>query len=173
MELIEKDISISDIKPGMFIKLDYTKADGSSGTYSVLVVDENRTNERAREAQLHAYNVDGVSDEDIVDFLFGLEYPVEVDIDDNEINLPVLSASDAYDLLEDITVINRPYRIFTLSSIGSIKKVTIELPSFVSEFVSKNFFIKSSTDKDLLLEALIEENYEEIGKLESKQKTLR
>lgn len=168
MNIIEKNINVSDVEPGMFIKLDYTKSDGSSGEYSVLVVDPNRTNERASTPQLHGYNLDGVIDEVVVEFLFGLNYPIEIDIYDSEIKLPVLTASDAYDMLGEITTIDRPYRIFNISGISSVKRVTIELPSEVKQFVSKNFLVISDDDKTELLEALIEEDYDRIRNLNKK-----
>jgi hypothetical protein len=121
--IIEKNININDVLPGMFIKFSYTKADGSSGEYSVLVVDPNVTPTRARSAQLHGYNVEGVTDDDVIDFLLNLND----ENTDKNIRLPILTEQEAYDLLSSVAQMDRPYRSFTLTNIGSISQVTLEV----------------------------------------------
>jgi hypothetical protein len=161
----EKSISVNEITPGMFVKFSYTKSDGSSGNYSILVVDPYVTSERAKSPQLHGYNADGVSEEQIVEFLFGLNYPVTVDVNNEEVLLPELSQQDAYDLLKSIVTIERPYRSFTLSNIGSVYQVTIELPNEVFSFVDSNIELSSNTLKNQFVELLDNKNYLGIAKL--------
>lgn len=163
--IVERNIAINEILPGMFVKFSYTKSDGLSGDYSILVVDPYVTSARAKSPQLHGYNVDGVSEEKIIEFLFDLNYPVTVDVNNQEVLLPELSQQDAYDLLKSVASIERPYRSFTLNSIGSVYKVSIELPSEVFSSATSNIELSSNTLKTQFVDLLNKKNYLGIAKL--------
>ena len=57
-------IGVSNVTSGMIVQFNYTKLNGDSGQYTILVVDPYRKNDRATEYQLHGYDVKDMSDEE-------------------------------------------------------------------------------------------------------------
>lgn len=161
LSIEERSVGKTDLKPGMLIKFGYTKADNTAGTYSLLVVDPKRISERSRSPQLHGYNVDGVSDTDIIDFLTRLDYPIILDVKSNELRLPELPIQDAYDSLNSVATVDRPYRIFTLDKIGTINRIIIELPDEVSSILGQlKVVISNLQSKEQVIRLLDVADYE-------------
>lgn len=163
LRIEERFVGKYQLVPGMLVRLSYTKSDNTFGTYSILVVDPNRTSERSRSTQLHGYNVDGISDADIINFLVQLNYPIIVDTQKQELRLPELSIQDAYDSLKSATSLERPYRIFTLSNVGSIKQIVIELQDEVREILGNEIiFIENKRSKERVIQILNDEDFESL-----------
>lgn len=173
LRIEERSVSKANLKPGMLIRFGYTKADNTSGVYSLLVVDPNRTSERSRSPQLHGYNVDGMDDTDIINFLVELKYPIVLDPKRRELRLPQMSISDAYDSLKSAVSLDRPYRIFTLENVGTINQVFVELPDEIVDVVINEVTISNKISKSNVLEFLTNNDFESLRKVPEIEKAIQ
>jgi hypothetical protein len=108
-------IPLGDVTSGMIVEFTYTKSDGSSKTYKVLVIDPYRKNDRAKEPQLHAFLVEDLSDDELSQFL------ETISTEDG------LNTDGAYENFKSSSFVkNRSYRTFNISNITSVRQLISE-----------------------------------------------
>jgi hypothetical protein len=108
-------IPLSEVTSGMIVEFTYTKSDGSSKLYKVIVVDSYRKNDRAKEPQLHAFLIEDLSDVELSQFL------ETITTEDG------LNTNRAYENFKSSNFVkNRSYRTFNISSITSVKQLISE-----------------------------------------------
>lgn len=120
-------IGIGNVKPGMMIQFNYKKTSGESGTYTVLVVDPDRQNERAKEPQLHGFVIDELSDKELIDFFTLFGKTVKLDYDDRRASVvEELNTDEAYTAFKSSKYVkDRSYRTFNLSGMSSIRQILV------------------------------------------------
>jgi hypothetical protein len=120
-------ININSVESGMMIQFNYTKKSGDSGNYVVLVVDPNRTNERATEAQLHGFVIDELTDSELIEFFSSFNKSINLDYDDRRAKVVEgLNTDEAYDAFSTSKYVqNRSYRTFNLSGISQVRQILI------------------------------------------------
>lgn len=120
-------IGIKSVKPGMMIQFNYSKKSGGSESYVVLVVDPNRTNERALEPQLHGFVIDELSDEELIEFFTSFGKSTKLDYTDRRASvIEDLNTDEAYKTFKSSRYVkNRSYRTFNLSGISSVRQILI------------------------------------------------
>jgi len=122
-------ISISSVESGMMIQFNYKKKSGGSGSYVVLVVDPNRTNEHASEAQLHGFVIDELTDKELIEFFASFGKSTKLDYEDRKASVvEELNTDEAYNkFLNSKYVEKRSYRTFNLSGISQVRQILIGL----------------------------------------------
>lgn len=123
-----KPISIDRIKSGMLLEFKYTKLTGEDDTYTILVVDPKRKNDHAREPQVHAYLIDDLDEDTLIEFMeaFTAEIQLGTDEEKKEILIEELNTDDSYFFfLSSQFAENRMYRTFNRSKMRSIKQILI------------------------------------------------
>lgn len=120
-------ISLNNVQSGMMIQFNYKKKSGERGQYIVLVVDPNRTNERATEPQLHGFVIKELSDKELVDFFNSFETDVKLTSEDKrEPVIKELNTDEAYSKFKSSKYIeDRSYRTFNLSSISQVRQILV------------------------------------------------
>lgn len=120
-------ININSVESGMMIQFSYTKKSGDSGNYVVLVVDPNRTNERATEPQLHGFVIDELTDSELIEFFSSFNKSINLDYDDRRAKVVEgLNTDEAYDAFSTSKYVqNRSYRTFNLSGISQVRQILI------------------------------------------------
>lgn len=120
-------ISINNVKSGMMIQFNYSKKSGGSGTYTVLVVDPNRTNERATEPQLHGFVIDELSDTQLIDFFASFNKTIRMDYENRRASVVEgLNTDEAYKTFASSKYVKeRSYRTFNLSSMSQVRQVLL------------------------------------------------
>lgn len=120
-------IGVNNIKSGMMIDFIYKKKSGGSGSYVVLVVDPNRKNDRATEAQLHGFVIDQLSDEELIEFFTSFGKSVNLDYTDKRASIVEdLNTDDAYTkFVSSKYVGNRSYRTFNLSGMSGVRQILL------------------------------------------------
>jgi hypothetical protein len=120
-------IGLDDVKPGMMIQINYTKKSGDSGNYVVLVVDPNRTNERATEPQLHGFVIDELTDSQLIEFFATFGKSINIDYEDRRASvIEGLNTDEAYDAFSTSKYVqNRSYRTFNLSGISQVRQILV------------------------------------------------
>lgn len=160
LEIVEKNIPISSIKPGMLINLRYSKTSGGGGGYFVFVINPNRTDLRTNTPQLHAYNFGGIVNESqFINILVNLSSAVVLDSVNKELRLEAISDTEAYEAKYLISsVAERPYKRFNIAGIGSTTQLLIELPSIVDAVINRNVVISNQASKRKLFTCLQEDD---------------
>lgn len=120
-------ISQSDLKPGIMIEFNYTKADGSANKYQALVIDPNRKNEHAREPQLHAVLIEDMDDSQLLQLFSIFRKPINFDPDNREGSVvESLNDDDAYgEFVGSRYAQTRKYRTFNLSGISQLRQILL------------------------------------------------
>jgi hypothetical protein len=120
-------ISLNNVKPGMMIQFNYSKKSGGSGSYTVLVVDPDKTNERATEPQLHGFVIDELSDSQLIDFFASFNKSINLDYEDRRASvIEGLNTDEAYQSFSTSKyVTNRSYRTFNRSGISQVRQILV------------------------------------------------
>lgn len=120
-------ISIRDVSPGMMIEFNYSKKDGGSGQYLVLVVDPSRKNERATEEQLHGFVIDNLTDSQLVEFFTSFGKSIKLDYSNRRASIiEDLNTDEAYAMFANSKYVkNRSYRTFNLSGISKVRQILL------------------------------------------------
>lgn len=123
-------IGVSNVTSGMIVQFNYTKLNGDSNQYVVLVVDPYRKNERAREHQLHGYDVKDMSDEELITFATTFSSRIQIDpVERRKELVGDLNTQDAYETFRSSQFSQgRPYRTFNLSKITQMRQILIGSP---------------------------------------------
>ena len=109
------------------ITFDYSKREGGSGNYTVLVVDPNRQNSHANEPQLHGFVIDELSDSELIEFFSSFRKGIRLDYEDRRASvIEELNTDEAYTAFKSSKYVkNRTYRTFNLSGMKTIKQILI------------------------------------------------
>lgn len=120
-------INIGNVESGMMIQFSYTKKSGGSGQYTVLVVDPNRTNDRATEPQLHGFVIDELSDKELIEFFSSFETSIEISPDNRRVPIvKELNTDEAYSKFASSKYVkNRSYRTFNISGISQVRQILV------------------------------------------------
>lgn len=120
-------IGLNSVKSGMMVQFNYIKKSGDSGSYVVLVVDPNRTNERATEPQLHGFVIDELSDLQLIEFFASFGKSIKFDYEDRRASVVEgLDTDEAYELFSNSKYVEkRSYRTFNLSGISQVRQILI------------------------------------------------
>ena len=120
-------ISLNDVKPGMMVQFSYSKKSGGSGVYTVLVVDPDRTNERATEAQLHGFVIDELTDSQLIEFFAAFGKSINIDYEDRRASIVRdLNTDEAYAAFSTSKYVqNRSYRTFNRSAISQVRQILV------------------------------------------------
>jgi hypothetical protein len=120
-------INLNDVKPGMMVQFTYTKKSGGSGSYTVLVVDPDRTNERATEPQLHGFVIDELTDSQLIEFFTSFGKSINLDYEDRRASVVEgINTDEAYTTFSTSKyVTNRSYRTFNRSSISQVRQILV------------------------------------------------
>lgn len=123
-------ISLSNVRPGMIVQFNYTKLSGDSGSYVVLVIDPSRQNTHARELQLHGYDIQDMTDEELITFISNLRKSIQFDPEfRNRSIVSDLDSDEAYEtFMSSRFKDSRPYRTFNLSKINQLRQVLLGSP---------------------------------------------
>lgn len=124
-------IGIANVKPGMMIDFSYTKSSGGSGRYTVLVVDPNRKNSHAKEAQLHGFVIDELGDRELIEFFTSFRKTVNISgVEDRRASIVEdLNSDEAYNTFKTSKYVdNRSYRTFNLSGMSSVRQILMGEP---------------------------------------------
>ena len=123
-------IGVSNVTSGMIVQFNYTKLNGDSGQYTILVVDPYRKNDRATEYQLHGYDVKDMSDEELVQFASTFQSRLSIDPTNRRRELVSdLNTQEAYETFRSSEFSqDRSYRTFNLSKISQMRQVLIGSP---------------------------------------------
>lgn len=123
-------ISISNVKPGMLLEFNYTKKDGGSGQYTVLVIDPDRKNDHSMESLLHAIDISGMSDEEIIETLASFQTQIDLGVDSEEDRkkqvVKDVNTQQAYVNLQDSKFRERRrYRTFIRNSVSRPRQILL------------------------------------------------
>lgn len=160
LEIVEKNIPTSNIKPGMLINLRYSKVAGGGGSYFVFVINPNKPDTRTNTPQLHAYNFGGVVNESqFINILVNLSSAVVLDPVNKELRLESVSDTEAYEAQYLVlSTSDKPYKRFNIGGIGSSTQLLIVLPPIVDSIISGNVVISNQASKRKLFACLQEED---------------
>lgn len=120
-------IGLGDVKPGMMVEFNYSKKEGGSGRYVVLVVDPNKKNDRATEPQLHGFVIGDLTDSQLIEFFASFGTNVKLDYEDRRASVVEnLNTQEAYTRFTSSKYVrDRSYRTFNLSGIKKVRQVLI------------------------------------------------
>lgn len=120
-------IGLSNVKPGMMVQFSYTKKEGGSGSYVVLVVDPDRKNERATETQLHGFVIQDMSDAELIEFFSSFKKRTTIDVENRDASIiEDLNTDDAYEAFKSSKYVkDRSYRTFNRSRIGQLRQILL------------------------------------------------
>lgn len=120
-------IKLDDVKPGMMVEFFYKKVSGDSSNYIVLVVDPNRTNDRATQPQLHGFVIDKLSDRELVEFFMSFRKTTKFDYDDRRASVvEELNTDEAYATFASSKyVTDRKYRTFNRTGISQLRQILL------------------------------------------------
>ena len=108
-------IAKNNIQSGMLLEFSYAKIkDGSTGTYTVLVIDPIKKNETTGNEQLHALLVDDLSDMQLIQLITKLGN-FEFDPDNRAAPITNLQSDEAYTKYLGTVKSERRYRTFKYS----------------------------------------------------------
>jgi hypothetical protein len=111
----------------MMVQFSYSKKSGGSGVYTVLVVDPDRTNERATEAQLHGFVIDELTDSQLIEFFAAFGKSINIDYEDRRASIVRdLNTDEAYTAFSTSKYVqNRSYRTFNRSAISQVRQILV------------------------------------------------
>lgn len=120
-------ISLNNINPGMMIEFNYSKKDGGSGTYIVLVVDPKKENPHTKEPQLHGFIINDLNDEELINFFSSFGKSVKLDYEDRRASVVEgLNSDEAYEKFRSSKYVkDRSYRTFNTKTMSSVRQVLI------------------------------------------------
>lgn len=120
-------IALTDVESGMMVQFNYLKKSGETGQYIVLVVDPNRTNTRATEAQLHGFIIDQLSDEELIEFFSSFRKNIKMNYEDRRASIVEgLDTDEAYETFRASKFVkDRTYRTFNLSGISGLRQILL------------------------------------------------
>jgi hypothetical protein len=120
-------ISLSNVQSGMMIQFNYAKKSGGSGTYTVLVVDPTRKNERATEPQLHGFVIQELTDAELIDFFASFRTSINFDYEDRRASVVQgLNTDEAYATFAGSRYVkDRSYRTFNLSGMSQVRQILL------------------------------------------------
>ena len=119
-------IALNKVRPGMMVEFNYSKKDGGSGKYVVLVIDPEKTNDHARESQLHGCVIGELTDEQLVSFFASFRKPVQMGTDRRASVVEGLDSDEAYDaFMSSAFAKDRPYRTFNRSGISQMRQILL------------------------------------------------
>lgn len=156
LEIVEKSIPLSTVRPGMLISLTYSKVSGGGGNYFVFVINPNRVDIRTNTPQLHAYNFGGtVNESQFINILVNLSAGVVLDSVNKELRLEAVSDTEAYEAKYLIlSTGDRPYKRFNLSGIGNLTQFSIVLPEVLDDLLRGSVVIANQSSKRQLFTCL-------------------
>lgn len=162
LEIVEKNIPISTVRPGMLISLTYSKVSGGGGNYFVFVINPNRPDTRTKTPQLHAYNFGGVVNESqFINILVNLSAALIVDSVNKELRLEAISDTEAYEAKYVVlSAGERPYKRFNLSGIGNVTQFSLVLPDILDDLVRGTLTITNQSSKRQLFTCLQQNDIE-------------
>lgn len=162
LEIVEKSIPISTVRPGMLVSLTYSKVSGGGGNYFVFVINPNRLDIRTNTPQLHAYNFGGVLNEpQFINILVNLSAGVILDSVNKELRLEAISDTEAYEAKYVVLSSGeRPYKRFNLSGIGNITQFSLVLPAILDDLVRGTLTISNQSSKRQLFTSLQQNDIE-------------
>lgn len=123
-------INLSAVKPGMMVEFDYTRLDGQSGTYRVLVIDPNRKTTERPEPKLHGIDLDGLADLEILEAMASFKTQFDVGVDSNEDRkksvVQEVNTDEAYANLKNSKFNERrKYRTYNLKEISRVRQILL------------------------------------------------
>lgn len=121
-------IGMSSLAAGMLLEFDYTKLDGTSGTYTVLVIDPNKPNANTSEPQIHAIDIGGLTDLEILEALASFKTGFDVDGEDDRRKTVVskTNTDEAYDNLKASRFRERRrYRTFNRKKVSRPRQILL------------------------------------------------
>lgn len=109
----------------MLLEFSYMKiVDGTTGSYTVLVVDPIKKNESTGNEQLHALLIDDLNDMELIGLITALG-SFEFNPDDRAAPLANLQSDAVYTKYLSTTKSQRRYRTFILKNIASPRQILI------------------------------------------------
>jgi hypothetical protein len=124
----QRFINIDRVESGMMLVFKYVKLSGEQDTYTVLVIDPNRTNNRAREPQLHGFIIEELSDEELIQFIVSFRTTTNIGDYENRRKAIVdkLDTDTSYEKFRSSKYADgRPYRTFNRSKISQLRQILI------------------------------------------------
>lgn len=123
-------ISLSNVTPGMLLEFSYTKLDGTSGKYTVLVIDPNRINKNTSEPQMHAIDVGELSDLEILEALASFKTEMDVSVNEEaDRRKKVVVDTNTDDAYKNLATSKfrekRRYRTFNLKTVGQTRQILL------------------------------------------------
>ena len=123
-------IALSKVTPGMLLEFSYIKLDGTSGRYTVLVIDPNRINKNTNEPQMHAIDVGELSDLEILEALASFKTQMDVsvneEVDRRKTVVVDTNTDEAYkNLATSKFREKRRYRTFNLKTVGQTRQILL------------------------------------------------
>lgn len=121
-------ISRDNIKSGMMLEFSYTKENGDTNSYEVIVIDPKKSMDN--KLYLHAILLENMSDEEIIRIAIEFGGTVNFDPDERTAPLTNLQSDQAYNRYKTSTTKNkRVYRTFLLNRIsGTPRQILIGRP---------------------------------------------
>jgi len=174
LEVVERNIPLSNIRPGMLVSLNYTKVGGGSGNYFVFVINPARTDNRTNSPQLHAYNFGGtINESQFINLLVNLSAGVVLDTVNKELRLEAISDTEAYEAKYLVmSTDERPYKRFNLSGIGTATQFSLVLPAMLDEVLRGTITITNQSSKRLLFTSLMQDDEDGLKKIPELQAML-
>ncbi len=121
-----RTINLDKIEPGMMLQFLYTNLNGESDSYVVLVIDPRRQNTHAREPQLHAFIIEDMSDEEVIEFITSFRTTTNIGDYENRRKAIVdkLNSDEAYSRFRSSRYAGgRPYRTFNRSKMKMVRQI--------------------------------------------------
>jgi hypothetical protein len=174
LEVVERNIPLSNIRPGMLISLNYTKVAGGGGNYFVFVINPNLIDIRSSSPQLHAYNFGGaINESQFINILVNLSAALVVDTVNKELRLEAISDTEAYEAKYLIlSTGERPYKRFNISGIGTATQFAVVLPEVLDEILSGTIKITNQSSKRKLFTSLQQNDIESLKEIPEIQAAL-
>jgi hypothetical protein len=120
-------IGLPNVRSGMMVQFVYRKAAGSTDKYTVLVVDPDRKNARAKEPQLHGYTIDNMTDEQLIQFFSSFRKPMTLGGGPRDSSIvDELGSDEAYKAFgASRFASDRRYRTFNHSGISQLRQILL------------------------------------------------
>jgi hypothetical protein len=116
--------SKGNIQSGMLIDISYQKDSGETKTYSVLVIDPDKTNQFTNNRQLHGLLIDDLTDDGVIKLINDMG-ELTYDSEDKRAPLTDLQNNEAYQRFSANYDTKKRYRTFTLDNIKSVRQILI------------------------------------------------
>lgn len=123
---VRRFIAFSKITSGMIIEFGYTKADGTNGKYTVLVIDPNKVSEGSKNPLLHGFVVSDLTDTELLRFVSNFELVNAESTDKRRALVEELNSDNAYETFSVSEYKSqRLYRTFLVDKINRPRQVLL------------------------------------------------